>query len=377
MSVRANRTQFPGARVDGVELFVLENNEAKSGPVRVTCTNFGATLTGVTVLAGGERRQITIGFDNAEEYLTNPAYYGSTVGPVANRIGGASFQLDGKTYKLEKNEGQNSLHSGPKASFAFKHFSTETFSFDGVGGLHFSYIRPSGEGGFPGDLNVSVYYILTDSGELIFHYRVTTDEASPVNLTNHAYWNLAGEGSGSIGDHLLQIHSSKILQNSAGLIPTGQFTNVENQPEYDFRTPKKIGKDLAIFANRVPAGYDDCYVIESDRTWTPGPKLTGAALSHAGLQAIVSSRAIRETAVLSVPDLKMKVYTDQPAVQFYSGIHLNGKNSRSGRDLKAGDALCLETQGYNDAVHHPHFPSWILQPGLVYTKTTVHSFSAS
>src|SRR5690606_34964454 len=113
MSVRANRTQFPGARVDGVELFVLENNEARSGPVRVTCTNFGATLTGVTVLAGGERRQITIGFDNAEEYLTNPAYYGSTVGPVANRIGGASFQLDGKTYKLEKNEGQNSLHSGP------------------------------------------------------------------------------------------------------------------------------------------------------------------------------------------------------------------------------------------------------------------------
>ena len=347
---------------------LLHSLESDSG-VRIQTTELGASLVSFRVpddAAGPDGREITLGFDSLEEYQANPAFFGVTVGPIANRIGGAAFSLGGKDYELEANDGKNSLHSGPSASFAFKVWDSQVYEAQDAVGVIYSIVSPDGEGGFPGTQSVAAGYWLTRAGELIMTYAAETRGLGILNLTNHAYWNLAGEGRGLVYDHNLTIHADRFLAVDDGLIPTGELAEVgAGAGDMDFRLSKPIGRDI----DHTEGGYDHCYVLKKDRpAWKPPtgslPVALNSALSDIG--------GVRAAAVAEYQGLVMEVYTDQPAVQFYSGNMLKGVIGRHGIAHTPRTAFCLETAGYNDAVHQPSFPSWVLEPGQVYRRTTVH-----
>jgi aldose 1-epimerase len=306
----------------------------------------GATLISVQVPdRAGRIGEVTLGYPRAEEFLSsaNPPYFGVTVGRFANRIRDGRFALDGREYRLARNEeGVNHLHGGERG-FDKRLWSGEPFRAGDRAGVRFRYRSADGEEGYPGTLDVTAEYSLAEDSTLRMSYEARADAVTVLNLTNHAYWNLSGHGS--VLDSTLEMRASRYLEVDAALMPTGRLVSVEGTP-FDFRAPRRIGERIGA----TGGGYDHCYVVD------PAPDTEGL------------SRA----AILRDPESgrSMEVLTTQPGVQVYSGNFLD----RSGF-LRHG-ALCLETQHYPDCVNHPEFPTAVLRPGIVFRHATVHRFAS-
>jgi aldose 1-epimerase len=334
-----------GALADGspVERFVL-----RAGDLEAAVLTYGAVLQSVRVPdAAGTVAEVTLGYDDLAGYLADDGYLGAVVGRYANRIGGSRFVLDGVEHELRANHGRACLHGGPEG------FSTRLWSAREVpDGVELSLTSADGDMGLPGELRASVTYRLTEEG-LAIAYTATTDRPTVVNLTNHAYWNLAG--GGTIEEHVLQLPASSVVAVDAELIPTG-VEPVEGTP-MDFRSPRRIGDDLRAGTAQLrhARGYDHAWVLDG------GPGMRTAAR----LVDPVSGR-------------RLEVSTDQPSVQFYSGNFLDGSAvGRGGRTHRQGDGLCLETQHLPDSPNRPEFPSTVLRPGETYTTSTVHRFGTA
>jgi aldose 1-epimerase len=336
-----------------VEIYTLTNRSGATAKVMT----YGATLTELIVPdKNGVPGNVVLGFDALEPYLAGVPYFGATVGRVGNRIAKGAFTLNGKTYTLAKNNGPNHLHGGIKGFDKVVWKAEVVPSKDGQA-VKFTYHSPDGEEGYPGNLDVTVVYTLTDTPTAVrIDYTATTDKATPVNLTNHSYFNLAGDGSGSILDHVLKIAADQITPADDTLIPTGKLEPVKGTV-FDFTTPTAIGARIDKVPIAPPVGYDHNYVLRA------GP---------AG-QPVMDIAQVRDPKSGRV----MYVHTTEPGVQFYSGNFLDGTiRNRNGVPYQEHAAFCLETQHYPDSVNHPNFPSTILEPGKVYRSTTVYAFSA-
>jgi aldose 1-epimerase len=335
-----------------VEIYTLTNRNGLTAKVMT----YGATLTELIVPdRSGKPGNIVLGFDRLEPYLAGVPYFGSTIGRVGNRIAKGTFRLNGKTYKLATNNGPNHLHGGLKG-FDKVVWKAEVAAAGAT--VRFSYHSPDGEEGYPGNLDVAVAYTLTDANELHLDYTATTDKATPVNLTNHSYFNLAGEGSGGILDHVLAIYADQLTPVDDTLIPTGKLAAVKGTV-FDFTTPTAIGARIAKVPIAPPVGYDHNYVLR------PRGNMAGSGLTLAARVTEPTSGRV------------MEVRTTEPGIQFYSGNFLDGTiKNRKGVPYEKHAAFCLETQHYPDSVNHPNFPSTILEPGRTYRTTTVYAFSA-
>ncbi len=343
-----------GKTPDGqpVDLYVLT---AKGG-AEACITNYGGAVVSLKVPdRNGKLADVVLGYDNADGYVNDKSFFGALVGRYGNRIGHAQFALDGKTYTLAKNNGENSLHGGimgfNKAVWTAKIIPAKEGQ-----SLELSYLSKDGEEGFPGNLKVSVVYTLTDSNALRITYSAISDKKTVVNLTNHSYFNLAGQGSGDILGHLLIIQADKFTPVDAGLIPTGEFRDVAATP-FDFR------KELAIGARidqdeeqlKLGGGYDHNFVLQ--RSNDPEESLAARVLEP------VSGRVL-------------EVWTTEPGVQFYTGNFLDGKTiGKGGVTYPRRSAFCLETQHFPDSPNQPKFPSVVLNPGERYHTITTYKFS--
>lgn len=330
-----------------VERITLTN---KRGTI-VRLSNYGAMVTEIHVRdRRGKLDDIALGFKTLETYLAGHPYFGVTTGRVANRIAKGRFTLDGKTYQLAVNNGPNHLHGGEKALDKRVWTTREANSDDGPS-IGFTYLSPDGEEGYPGNLNIAVVFTLTEDNLLKIDYAATTDKATPVNLTNHTYFNLSGEGRGTILDHRLTLRAARYTPADETFIPTGEIKAVAGTV-FDFTKPRRIGDRI----NQIqtdPPGYDLNYVLDS-----PGGKLALAARVHDP-----KSGRILET------------WTTEPGIQFYTGNFLDGKlTGKSGAPYVQHGALCLEAQHFPDSPNQPNFPSIILKPGETYTQTTVYKF---
>jgi len=342
----------------GVDIYTLTNKNGMTARVMT----YGATLTELLVPdKTGTPGNIVLGFDKVEPYLAGVPYFGATVGRVGNRIAKGAFSLNGQTYTLATNNGPNHLHGGIKGFDKVVWKADVVLAKDGQA-VKFSYHSPDGEEGYPGNLDVTVTYTLTDANELRLDYTATTDKATPVNLTNHSYFNLAGEGSGNILGHVLMIAADQITPVDDSLIPTGDLKPVKGTV-FDFTTPVAIGARIGKVPGPAPVGYDHNYVLRKAEGGGRGTE-AGAMTLAARVIEPKSGRV-------------MDVRTTEPGLQFYSGNFLDGTiKSRKGVPYQKHDAFCLETQHFPDSVNRPHFPSTVLEPGKTYRTTTVYAFSA-
>lgn len=321
--------------------------------LRAKLTDYGATLVEMWVPdRKGMLADVVLGFDDVAGYESDEnQYFGCTTGRVCNRIAKGQFTLDGETYRLAVNNGPNHLHGGGPRALSRVLWQAERV--DGARGdaVRFTYTSPDGEEGYPGRLEIEVTYTLTPEDELVVEYRATTDAATPVNLTNHAYWNLAGHGSETVLDHDLWINAERYTPTDATLIPTGEIARVAGTP-LDFRAAKPIRRDLGAVANTPAQGFDHNFVLNGE------------------------NERFRVAARLHDPSSgrTMHILTDQPGLQFYSGNFLQGQIGKQGRIYDHRSAVCLETQHFPDSVNHPSFPSTILRPGETYRTKTVHRF---
>ncbi|MEN8651947.1 aldose epimerase family protein [Streptomyces sp. 21So2-11] len=328
-----------------------------NGSTRMKVISYGGIVQSLEIPdRHGRYINVSLGFDNLDDYLTATTFFGALIGRYGNRIAGGRFTLDGAVHQLSVNDGSNSLHGGARG-FDKRVWDVEPF-VDSTGvGLVLRYVSGDGEMGYPGTLRVKVTYTLTARGDWRIDYAATTDRATVVNLTNHTYYNLAGEGSGDILGHELLLAASRYTPTDATLIPTGELAGVTGTP-FDFRRSKIIGEDIrAAHRQLVTAkGYDHNWALDKGITDRPEPF---AALRDAG-----SGRT-------------MRIATTEPGVQFYSGNFLDGSlTGSSGRTYRQGDGMCLETQHFPDSPNQPSFPSTVLRPGDTYRSSTVHSFSA-
>lgn len=314
----------------------------------------GATLTELqTPDRHGKLANIVLGFDDLAAYESERnQFFGCTTGRVANRIAKGTFTLDGKTYKLAINNTPNHLHGGVKRSLDKVIWNAEEFKKDNAQGVRFTYTSPDGEEGYPGTLKLAVTYTLNNDNELRIDYSATTDRATPVNLTNHTYFNLAGAGTDTVFDHVLMVNADKYTPVDAGLIPTGEIAVVAGTP-LDFTKPTRIGDRIRQLVDTPTKGYDHNFVL---RRKDDGPTLA-ARLSEPASGRVVT------------------VLTTQPGVQVYTGNFLFGQKGKDGKVYPKQSAVCLETQHFPDAVNQPSFPSIILQPGASYRHTAVFRFS--
>ena len=342
----ANRESF-GKTPDGklVDLYILTNTSGITAKI----TNFGGILVSLEVPdRDGNLADITLGFDKLDGYLGEHPYFGAIVGRYANRIGKAAFKLDGVEYKLAANNDVNHLHGGIKG------FDKRLWRLEDIGDtsdgamVKLSYISEDGEEGYPGNLACSVIYTLTEDDKLKISYEAETDKKTVLNLTNHSYYNLAGQGNGDILGHELTIRADKYTVVDEGLIPTGENRDVKGTP-MDFTTPMTIGSRIA----QVEGGYDHNYVLNSG----------------GGTQALAA------TAYEPKSGRIMEIHTDQPGVQFYTGNFLDGTiTGKAGKVYKKHYGFCLETQHFPDSPNKPDFPSVILNPGQKYATQTVLKF---
>lgn len=315
--------------------------------VSIELLTYGATVRSITVPdREGNLADIALGYDTLLEYERGNAYFGATVGRCANRTGGSSFTLDGETFRLSKNEGENHLHGGVHG-FHNAVWKSEELK-DGIVMEHFS---PDGDQGYPGNLHVKVSFELRET-RLIIGYEAVSDRETPVNLTNHTYFNLDGHDSGSIQGHKLRIHADRYTPTDRTLIPDGRVLQVAGTP-FDFLKFHRIGERISDVHEQIQiaAGYDHNFALKGD---------FGKLRLAAELIAPLSGR-------------RMDTYTTMPGLQFYSGNYLSHKG-KSGREYGKHGALCLETQYWPDAMNHSDFPSPILKRGDVFRHTTIYDF---
>jgi aldose 1-epimerase len=329
-----------GVLSDGrkVQLYTL-----KAGDLTLSLSSLGAAWTSLLVPSRRGEEDILLGFSTLQGYAQKNPFFGATVGRFANRIGGARFTLEGAAFSLYKNDGGHSLHGG-RRGFDKRLWKAEAYEErDGVF-VRFELKSPPGDEGYPGALKAAVSYGLSKTNELIVSYEAAPDAPCPVNLTNHSYFNLAGEGSGDILSHELILRAPSYLEVGADLIPTGNILPVDGGP-FDFRSRKPMGRDR-------PEGYDHCFVVEG----TPG-ELRPCAEVFEG----VSGRS-------------MRVFTTQPGVQFYTGNQLTPLPGKAGSVYAKHGGFCLETQHFPDSPNQKGFPSAIFGPGRAYREKAVFSF---
>ena len=323
----------------------------KSG-ASVMLTERGAGIVSIVVPdRNGVMGDVVLGYRDEESYLADGPCAGKIPGRFANRIDGGRFTLDGKEYQLVKNNPGYQLHGGPDG------FSNRLWKASQISDTEvvLTLDSPDGDQGYPGNMHVEATYTWGEDNSLTLSIKATTDAPTILNLTNHTYWNLDGEDSGSIFNHVLRINASRWLATSEALIPTGELAPVEGTP-MDFRTAKPIGRDIkADFpALKYGKGYDNCWVLDG----APGLKLA------AELSSAVSGR-------------RLEIWTDQPAAQVYTGNWLDGSPlSKSGRPYRDYDGVAIECQGFPDAPHHPDFPSCVLRPGETYSRTIIFKLNA-
>lgn len=331
---------FQGYRCELVTL------TGKSG-MSAVLSGFGATVVSLFVPdKNGKLADVALGYDTLGEYAAGNSCFGATVGRFANRIGGAKFTLNGTEYALDKNDGENTLHGG------FFGYNKRVWTIESVRDgdepyAEFGYLSPDGEQHFPGNLKITVRFTVTENA-LKIEYKAVSDKDTVVNLTNHSYFNLKGEGSGDIKDHVVQINAKQYTPIDAGLIPTGLLAYTTGTP-FDFQKPKRVGEDMD--NGRLATGYDHNFVLG-----TPGEMRTAAVVYE------------------PTTGREMTVTTDSPAVQFYIGIGLNNEKGKNGHIYNQYAGLCLETQFFPDAPNKPNFPSCELKAGEEYSCTTIYSF---
>ena len=319
----------------------------RAGNLEFSLTNYGAAWTSLIVPSRrGGKDDVLLGYTGLDGYLNNTPYIGVTVGRFANRIKGAAFTLDGKEYRLQANDGENSLHSG-RRGFDKLLWKSEAYQENEGVYVRFELDSPDGDCGFPGNLKAVVSYGLTKSNEIIADYQVRVDQPSPVNLTNHAYFNLAGEGKGNVLSHEILLHSSLYVEVDKNAIPNGKLIPVKDTP-FDLQTRKRIDANFGKIN-----GYDHCFVVNGD------------------------FGMIRPCAEVYEPDSgrSMKVFTTQPGVQFYTGNHLDNVAGKYGSCYVKHSGFCLETQHFPDTPNRKNFPSCIVRPGKVYDERAVFAFS--
>ena len=325
---------------------VLKYTLTNSNNLEVDLLEYGAYLSAIRVPVGaGGLRDVLLGYDDLQGYLDDPFYIGCVVGRVANRIGGAKFSLDGQTYNLDKNRGEVHLHGGHSGMNQLLWSS----KVDG-NSVKFSCVSPDGASGYPGEVTADVTYTLTDGNEIVIDYSARTSKKCPINLTNHAYFNLEG-GTATVHNHTLKLYSSKYTALDHNLVPNGAFIPVSGTP-YDFTAGKLIGQDIAA----TEAGYDVNFCIDG-------------TVKHPKCEQLKLCAEVEASGV------RMSVYTDQVGVQFYSGNFLDpSKAGKKGVPFFKQQAFCLETQAYPDSVNQPAFPSTILSPGETYIHSTLIHF---
>lgn len=342
--------------------------------LRMRCMDYGATLTGFMAPdREGRLAELTLRYDDLTRYVEGHPFFGSTVGRVANRIARGRFALHDRTIEIPPNEGRNLLHSGP-GGFHAQLWRAETFERGGHAGVLFQFVSPEGDQGFPGQVIVSVSLSLSEENELHLEYHAESDAPTPLNLTNHAYWNVAGapdvrrlngvnvpsadSRGGAVGEHELLIHASEYLELDDEAIPTGRVLPVAGTP-FDFTHTKPIGRDIS-----EAGGYDLCYVLDAGKPERTEHGFAGELRAAAFVRDPSSGRT-------------MEVLTTSPAIQLYTGEKLAEATDQYGRAFHRNDALCLETQYHPDAVNHADFPSIILEPGETFQHRTVHRFSVT
>lgn len=340
-------TEEFGTMEDGrqVQLFTLTN----ANGMEVSITNYGGIVTSIKVPnRNGNIENVVLGFNDLEKYKTGHPFFGAIAGRYANRIAKGRFELNGEVYELATNNGENHLHGGDEG-FDKKLWDAEVN--DEENSVTLSYLSPDGEEGYPGNLDVSVTYTLTDENELKIDYHATTDKPTVVNLTNHSYFNLSGDPSQGVLDHLLTINADRFTPVDEGLIPTGELRPVEGTP-FDFNEPEYVGARI----DSIPPGYDHNYVLNNP---------------NSGVRKIAMVEHEESGRI-------MEVYTDQPGVQLYTGNFLDGSlMDGQGNPIEQYAALCLETQTFPDSPNKPDFPSPVLNPGETYETTTIYQFKVS
>jgi aldose 1-epimerase len=339
-----------GKTEDGqqLDLYTLSNKNGMEAAI----TNYGGTVVTLKVPdRNGKLDDVVLGYDNLDGYAAGKAYIGATVGRYANRIAHATFTLDGITYTLAKNDGDNHLHGG----FNKRVWTAKDVSSSAGPALELTYLSKDGEEGFPGTLSVKVVYTLTDDNELKIDYRATTDKDTVLNLTNHAYFNLAGQGNGDILQQQIMIGADRFTPIDATSIPTGELRSVKGTP-FDFTTSTAIGAriDQDDQQLKLGRGYDHNWVLNNQ---TPGSLFLAAQAydPHSG-------RAL-------------EVWTTEPGIQLYTGNFLDGIHGKDGKVYNRRYAFCLETQHFPDSPNKPNFPSTELKPGQPFQSTTVYKFS--
>ena len=336
-----------------IKLYTLKNDNGMT----VNVTNYGAIITSIVVPdRDGKMADIALGYHRVEDYINavDKPYFGAVVGRYGNRIANGQFTLDGETYSLLKNNGDNHLHGG---AIGFDKVVWTVDRYHEGNAIELSYLAKDREEGYPGNLNLKVTYTLQADNSLVVDYHATTDKATPVNVTQHTYFNLKGEGEGTILDHQLMLNANKYTPVDAGLIPTGQTPEVAGTP-FDFTTAKAIGRDIGVENEQLTfgGGYDHNWVLNKGGE---DEKLTLAAAVYEP----TTGRA-------------MEVHTTEPGIQFYCGNFLDGRlQGKSGQPYIHRGGFCLETQHYPDSPNQAHFPSTILRPGDVYKSQTVFKFS--
>jgi len=338
-----------GKTEDGTEVdqYVLTNGKG----LTVKVITYGAMITAVEVPdRDGKVENVTLFRDSLEDYVAGHPYFGCAVGRYANRIAKGKFTLDGTEYTLATNNGPNHLHGGEKG-FDKHVWKAKPIEEEGSVGVKFRLVSPDGDEGYPGTLTATVTYTVTADDELTMSYTAKTDKPTVVNLTNHAYWNLAGAGSGDVLRHKLMLNADRYLPVDETLIPLGPLAPVKDTP-MDFTTPETIGARI----EQVEGGYDHCYVLNKEESEGKRPTLAARVTEP------TSGRV-------------MEIFTTQPAIQLYTGNFLDGTITSGGVVYQKHYAFCLETQHYPDSPNRPEYPTTVLRPGETYKHTTIHKFS--
>lgn len=343
-----------GILSDGTEvtLFTISN-----GKMSFSCTDYGCTLTSIVLNnANGSKTDVLLGFSTIEGYLNTKYCFGAIVGRFANRIGNASFELNGKKYNLDLNDGPNTLHGGFDG-YDKMMWTGEFVENGNQSGVKFTRFSPDGEQGFPGNVKLEVTYLLDNENNLTCYYTAETDQDTPINITNHAYFNLAGKGL--VDSHKVVMNSDYILEVNPKLIPTGKLKPVSGTP-FDFTSEKEIGKEI----KKVGVGYDHCYVTPAYNPEKP----CGVPLEDKDL---VDFCTVTEPG----SGHKMQVFTNMEGCQFYTGNYIGGILGKNGVTYKNHEAFCLETQCFPDTPNKEEFPSCILKPGQTMKAKTVYTFT--